>query len=92
MEANSQEDKQKLFDRVNRIEGQVRGIRKMMEEDRNCFEVLKQVAAAAGALQSMAKVIFQHHMSDCIDHALADEKGRAELIGHLSDVFRQLSK
>ncbi len=44
------EDHQKLLTRINRIEGQVRGLRKMVQEDRDCMEVLKQIAAAGGPL------------------------------------------
>lgn len=43
------DDHKKLADRISRVEGQVRGLKKLVQEDRDCFEVLKQIAAASGA-------------------------------------------
>jgi len=46
------DDHPKLLARINRIEGQIRGLKKMVAEDRDCMQVLKQIAAASGALRS----------------------------------------
>lgn len=83
---------QKLVGRLNRIEGQVRGIRKMIEEDRGCFDVLKQVAAAMGAMRSMGMVILEDHLKGCVSEAIR-KKGRDErLIDQVLDVFNKFSK
>lgn len=75
--------KRAFLDRLNRIEGQIRGIRKMMEERRGCFEVLKQVSAAAGAMRSLQKVILENHVASCLEEALSDDKDRASRIQEL---------
>ena len=56
------EEHKKLIARINRIEGQVRGIKKMIEEDRDCMNVLKQIAAASGALRSLGMVLMEEHL------------------------------
>ena len=60
----------KILDRLNRIEGQVRGIKRMVEEERPCLDTIKQVAAAAGALQSVGREMMKSHLGDCLRQAL----------------------
>ena len=55
-----------LLNRLSRIEGQVRGIARMVEKDTYCIEVLTQVSAASRALQSVALVLLEDHMSHCL--------------------------
>ncbi len=55
-----------LLNRLSRIEGQVRGIARMVEKDTYCIEVLTQVSAASRALQSVALVLLEDHMSHCV--------------------------
>ena len=55
--------------RLNRIEGQVRGITRMVEQDRYCIDVLTQVAAVSGALHEVALVLLKDHMSRCLIQA-----------------------
>ncbi|MGH3066158.1 MAG: metal-sensitive transcriptional regulator [Gaiellaceae bacterium] len=64
-------DKQKLVARLNRIEGQVRGIERMVEEDRYCIDVLTQIAAVNTALESLAFTILDDHVNHCVAGALA---------------------
>jgi DNA-binding FrmR family transcriptional regulator len=59
-----------------RLEGQIRGIRRMLEEDRNCPAVLNQMTAARAALDKVARMVFEDHMDHCIRDAL--HQGRAE--------------
>ena len=75
------ENKSKLLDRLNRIEGQVRGVVRMIEDDRYCIDVLTQVSAATRALQSFALELLTEHMSGClVDAARAgDEEGEAKV-------------
>jgi CsoR family transcriptional regulator, copper-sensing transcriptional repressor len=65
------EDKQKLVRRLHRIEGQVRGIERMVEEDRYCIDVLTQIAAVNTALESLAFMILDDHVNHCVAGALA---------------------
>jgi DNA-binding FrmR family transcriptional regulator len=85
-------DHKKVIDRLNRIEGQVRGIRRMVEEDRGCFEVLKQIAASMGAMRGVGMVILENHLKGCVSDAIR-KKGRSErLIDQVLEVFNKFSK
>jgi DNA-binding FrmR family transcriptional regulator len=64
-------DKEKLVKRLHRIEGQVRGIERMVEEDRYCIDVLTQIAAVNTALESLAFMILDDHVNHCVAGALA---------------------
>jgi CsoR family transcriptional regulator, copper-sensing transcriptional repressor len=64
-------DKEALVHRLHRIEGQVRGIEKMVEEDRYCIEVLTQISAVTTALESVAFRILDDHVNHCVAGALA---------------------
>jgi DNA-binding FrmR family transcriptional regulator len=58
--------------RLNRIEGQVRGIRRMIEEDTYCIDILTQVSAATKALQAVAVGLLDEHVRHCVKNAVAD--------------------
>jgi CsoR family transcriptional regulator, copper-sensing transcriptional repressor len=64
-------DKDSLVRRLHRIEGQVRGIERMVEEDRYCIDVLTQIAAVNTALESLAFKILDDHVNRCVADALA---------------------
>jgi DNA-binding FrmR family transcriptional regulator len=59
-------DKQALLDRLRRIEGQVRGVHRMVDEDTYCIEVLTQIAAATRALQAVAVGLLEGHLAHCV--------------------------
>ena len=63
-------DKDALIKRLHRIEGQVRGIEKMVEEDRYCIDILTQVGAVSTALESLALKILDDHVRHCVAGAL----------------------
>ena len=65
-------DKQKIETRLRRIEGQVRGIQKMVEEDRYCIDVLTQVSAITRALQAVAVSLLDEHVRHCVRNAIDD--------------------
>jgi DNA-binding FrmR family transcriptional regulator len=65
------EDKEALVRRLHRIEGQVRGIERMIEEDRYCIDVLTQIAAVNTALESLAFEVLDDHVNHCVAGALA---------------------
>jgi DNA-binding FrmR family transcriptional regulator len=62
-------DKQALLNRLKRVEGQVRGLQRMVSEDAYCIDVLTQVAAVTKALQSVALGLLEEHLSHCVGHA-----------------------
>ena len=66
------QDKDKYLNRLRRIEGQVRGLEKMVEEDKYCIDILTQVAAATSALQSVALGLLEDHLGHCVAQAAAE--------------------
>ena len=65
------EDKAAIQKRLRRIEGQVRGLQRMVDDDRYCIDVLEQVSAATRALQSVALELLNDHLSHCVADAAA---------------------
>ena len=63
-------DKDKLIKRLHRIEGQVRGVEKMVEDDRYCIDILTQIAAVNTALESLAFKILDEHVHHCVAGAI----------------------
>lgn len=85
-----QDTKASCLKRLNRIEGQVRGLSKMIEEDRYCIDVITQISAVRAALRRVEEEVLKDHVGHCVEHAIrsgdADEQRRkvAELIDVLS--------
>lgn len=72
-------DKEALVKRLHRIEGQVRGVERMVEEDRYCIDILTQISAVTTALESLAFQILDDHVKHCVSGALASgNKDEAE--------------
>lgn len=86
------EDHPKLIARINRIEGQVRGLRKMVEDDRDCLDVLKQIAAAEGALHSLGAMVLEDHLKGCVTRAILNRDHDDELISEVVDIFGKFGK
>jgi DNA-binding FrmR family transcriptional regulator len=88
------ENKSKLLDRLNRIEGQVRGVVRMIEDDRYCIDVLTQTQAIRAALVRVESQMLKDHMSHCIESAIVSgnageqRKKAAELITLLERAAR----
>jgi DNA-binding FrmR family transcriptional regulator len=87
-------DKPELTRRLHRIEGQVRGIERMLAEDRYCIDVLTQIAAVNTALESLAFRILDGHVQHCVSDALAsgDSDAAAEKSRELLDAVRRFAK
>lgn len=82
-----------LLTRLNRIEGQIRGIRRMLQEPRPCVEVLQQLAAAEAALNRISLAVFKHHVDHCIAEAMTQgEDHRRRQMGELVDIFDRFAK
>src|SRR5258708_38351359 len=82
-------DKQKIEARLRRIEGQVRGIQKMIEEDRDCIDVVTQVNATRAALQSVALQLLADHTEHCVAEAIRSGGGKAK-VRELNDAVERL--
>ncbi len=70
-------DKDALTKRLHRIEGQVRGIERMVEDDRYCIDILTQIGAVSTALESLAFQILEGHVNHCVAGALASGDAEA---------------
>jgi DNA-binding FrmR family transcriptional regulator len=57
--------------RLNRIEGQVRGIARMVEDDRYCIDIVTQIAAVRAALRRLEEEVLRDHVAHCVEHAIA---------------------
>ncbi len=70
-------DKESLIARLNRMEGQVRGIRRMVEEDRYCMDVLQQIASLRSAADGLAQTLLRDHIRGCVTEGIRSGEGDA---------------
>ncbi|GAB1158634.1 metal-sensitive transcriptional regulator [Paenibacillus illinoisensis] len=87
---HSQEMKSNLISRLNRVEGQIRGIKGLIEKDTYCDDVLTQIAAAQSALNSVGKLLLEGHMKSCIVERI--QAGEHEVVDELLVTVRKLMK
>ncbi len=87
-------DKDALIKRLHRIEGQVRGVERMVTEDRYCIDILTQIAAVQTAMEAVAFKILEDHVNHCVAGALAsgDEQQAAEKSRELLDAVQRFSR
>ena len=81
--------KASITKRLNRIEGQVRGLSRMVEEGRYCIDVVTQISAVRAALRRAEEEILRDHVSHCVVHAIAsgDKKDQRKKITEIIDVL-----
>lgn len=84
----SDEQRRQLENRLNRIVGQLNGIRKMLDEDRYCGDILTQIAAAESALQSMGYIILKEHMETCVTEGV--RAGDTEIMNEAFELMKKL--
>ena len=84
----SEEDKKNLIKRLNRVEGQVRGINKMIEEDRYCEDVLIQISAVVNSLKSMSNELLKSHMATCVVEDI--KNGNLDVIDDVVNLFNKI--
>jgi DNA-binding FrmR family transcriptional regulator len=85
-------DKSSLQRRMKRLEGQVRGVSKMIDEDRYCIDVLTQISAAKSALDSVAMTLMEDHLDHCVATAIATGDGAEEKLREATEAIRRLVK
>ena len=83
----SDEDKNKLVTRINKLIGQMNGIKKMIEDDRYCDDILIQLSAIEKSIKSLANVILDNHMHTCLIENI--ENGNYEVINEIIDLFKR---
>ncbi len=86
----SPQEVRSLLNRLSRIEGQVRGLRSMVERDAYCPDVLRQAAAAAAALESFERELLASHIRTCVAEDI--RQGKDETIDELLCTLRQIMK
>ena len=83
--------KEQIQARLRRIEGQIRGVQKMVDEDRYCIDVLTQVNAARAGLESVALMLLRDHTEHCVSEAIRAGEGTAK-VRELSEAIERLVK
>ncbi|MBI5747415.1 MAG: metal-sensitive transcriptional regulator [Nitrospirae bacterium] len=87
----SKERQTQAIQRLNRIEGQVKGIKKMVEDRRPCVEVLMQLASTQEALRGMTKLIMRNYLENCATEAIRSRESN-EIYDELMDVIFKFSR
>src|SRR5699024_6213313 len=83
-------EKQAVINRLKRIEGQVRGVEKMINEDRYCVDILVQISAIDAALKKVGYSLMERHTKHCVSSAIKSGEGE-EAIDELMEVIKQYS-
>lgn len=86
----TEEEKRALQNRLSRIEGQVRGIRGMVDKNAYCVDILTQVAAVTAALNAFNRELLADHIRTCVAHDLRE--GKDEVVEELTEVLRKMMK
>ena len=86
----SEEERKKLIHRLNRIEGQIRGIRGMVEKDAYCADILVQSAAVNAAVNAFNKELLAHHIKGCVARDIRE--GKDEVIDELVVTLQKIMK
>ncbi len=87
------QDKEQYLIRLRRVEGQVRGLQRMVEEDKYCIDILTQVSAVTRALQSVALGLLDDHLAHCVTQAVAEGGDvAAAKVREASDAIARLVK
>ena len=87
----ARKSKTTLANRINRIEGQVRGVGKMIAEDRYCIDVITQISAIQSALDALAIQLLESHLAGCVQNAVREGSGDAA-IAEVMGVMRKLAR
>jgi CsoR family transcriptional regulator, copper-sensing transcriptional repressor len=85
-------DKDDFLKRLRRIEGQVRGLQRMVEDDKYCIDILTQVSAAKSALESVALGLLEEHLSHCVAQAVAAGSDSTEARANADSKVREASQ
>ncbi len=86
--------KKKALIRLRRIEGQVQGVQKMVEEGRYCIDILQQLSAIRGALDQVSLIVMERHIDSCVAEAIKSGNGtaRREKIEELMEALSKFAK
>ena len=85
----NEEEKKKLNSRINRIIGQLEGIKRMVDDDRYCADILIQLSASDKAIKSLASIVLDNHMHSCVLNSV--KEGDTSKIDEIVELFRRFS-
>jgi DNA-binding FrmR family transcriptional regulator len=87
-------DKSNLVTRLKRIEGQVRGIQRMVDENRYCMDVLTQISAIHESLRKVSEVLLRDHLDHCVTSAIdsGDAREKERIYDELADLFNKYAR
>ena len=86
----SEDDKKLIINRINRIDGQLMGIKKMIQNDSYCNDVLIQLSAVENSVKSLSNLILEKHLYSCVTRDL--ENGNLDIIDELISLFKKFNK
>ncbi len=84
----SEDVKKDALTRLKKIEGQIRGVQKMVEEEKYCIDIINQVTAAEKALDSVAKIVMKRHVESCVTEAVVRGDGQNMIDELIETVFK----
>lgn len=87
---HSEKTKKNLVTRLNRIEGQIRGIKRLIESDTYCDDVITQISASQAALNGVAKILLEAHMKECVVNRI--QEGDMEVLDEVLITIQKLMK
>lgn len=87
---HTEKTKKNLVSRLNRIEGQIRGIKGLIEKDAYCDDVITQISAAQAALNSVAKILLEAHLKECVVERI--QEGDMEVLDEVLVTIQKLMK
>jgi DNA-binding FrmR family transcriptional regulator len=87
-------DKEAIIKRLNRIEGQVKGIQKMVEDERYCVDILVQISAIRSAINRVGNIILENHIKGCVSNSIKEGETQEsdELISELMETINKFTK
>lgn len=87
-------DKQAIIKRLNRIEGQVKGVQKMVEDERYCVDILVQISAIRSAINKVGNIILENHIKGCVSNSIkdGDSEQANEVISELMNTINKFTK
>ncbi|AXK79457.1 metal-sensitive transcriptional regulator [Microbacteriaceae bacterium K1510] len=90
----SKDSKSANIKKLNRIEGQVRGLARMLEEERYCIDIVTQIEAVRAALRRVEEDVLREHVAHCVEHAIAsgDKADQRRKVAELMDVMGRVAR
>jgi DNA-binding FrmR family transcriptional regulator len=88
------QNKGALLKRLSRIEGQVRGLSRMVEEDRYCIDIVTQISAVRAALRRVEEEVLRDHVAHCVEHAISsgDQADQRQKLAELMQVIQRADR